>query len=507
MTPLLPFFCCCALDAPHAAQNSDRPNVIIISVDMLRPDHLGCYGYSRPTSPNIDRLAADGALFENAVSSTSWTLPAHAALFTGLADSVHGCTDTDTRLDDSRTTIAERLKARGYRTVGFFAGPYLHPVFGLAQGFDDYIDCTSYAADASHAAEKRGSVEGQKLMAASHADVTGPRTYDHVRAWLDAHVSFPGASPASRPASAESAAGDASPPPAPFFMFIHLWDVHFDFIPPPPFDRMFDPDYAGPVTGRNFFFDDSIHAGMPRRDLEHLIALYDGEIAWTDLHVGKILDQIDRLKLRDSTIVILLSDHGTEFFEHGAKAHRTTLFDESIRIPLIIRYPRRIAPATRVNRQAHITDVAASIIHWLSLPGADEVMGRPLIPSIPNDAPDDRLALSELDSVGRKLSSYRRLDGKLISDRRNGGTLVFDLLADPAEQRPLDRGSDLQKSLTRQVREFRALLARWRQRMPESASSQPAIPDEVLRQLKTHGYVGDAPTSLPADSQATNNFP
>ena len=97
-------------------------------------------------------------------------------------------------------------------------------------------------------------------------------------------------------------------------MFIHIWDVHFDFIPPPPYDTMFDPGYTGSVTGNNFIFDESVNAEMPKRDLEHLIALYDGEIAWTDHHVGKILARLDELGLRDNTIVMLLADHGTEFF-------------------------------------------------------------------------------------------------------------------------------------------------------------------------------------------------
>ena len=127
-----------------AAGDSTYPNILLISVDALRPDHLGCYGYGRATSPNIDKLAGEGALFENAISSTSWTLPAHAALFTGLADSVHGCTDTDRRLAENRHTLAERLKEAGYATVGFFSGPYLHSVFGVGQGFEEYVDCTSY---------------------------------------------------------------------------------------------------------------------------------------------------------------------------------------------------------------------------------------------------------------------------------------------------------------------------------------------------------------------------
>lgn len=125
------------------------PNIVVILVDTLRADHLGCYGFQRnmsPLSPRIDRLAAEGALFEHAISSTSWTLPAHCALLTGLADSVHGCLEEDQQLDESRLTLAERLSASGYRSVGFFSGPLLHPVFGVAQGFDCRLTGTRWCS-------------------------------------------------------------------------------------------------------------------------------------------------------------------------------------------------------------------------------------------------------------------------------------------------------------------------------------------------------------------------
>ncbi|MBU0617850.1 MAG: sulfatase-like hydrolase/transferase, partial [Planctomycetes bacterium] len=195
-----------------AAGDSTYPNILLISVDALRPDHLGCYGYGRATSPNIDKLAGEGALFENAISSTSWTLPAHAALFTGLADSVHGCTDTDRRLAENRYTLAERLKDAGYATVGFFSGPYLHPVFELGQGFDEYVDCTSYPELTERNGIDAKAVDSASVHERSHRDITNPRVYERASAWLTENKRRP------------------------FFMFVHMWDVHFDFIPPPPYD-------------------------------------------------------------------------------------------------------------------------------------------------------------------------------------------------------------------------------------------------------------------------------
>jgi sulfatase-like protein len=116
------------------------PDVILVSIDTLRADHLGCYGYTRNTSPALDRLAREGARFETVISSTSWTLPAHAALFTSLPDSVHGCDSERRWLDGSRTTVAEAFRKAGYRTAGFYSGPLLHRYFGLNQSFDTWED-------------------------------------------------------------------------------------------------------------------------------------------------------------------------------------------------------------------------------------------------------------------------------------------------------------------------------------------------------------------------------
>jgi arylsulfatase A-like enzyme len=449
-------------------QNESSPNVVLISVDTLRPDHLGCYGYTRNTSPRIDRLAAEGTLFENAISSTSWTLPAHAALMTGLPDSVHGCLDTDKRLSDSRTTLAERLKAVGYATVGFFSGPYLHPVFGLSQGFEKYVDCTSYPQLNEKTAKGTGTLEGMAIWQASHRDVTNPRVYKAVHAWLTQNRERP------------------------FFMFVHLWDVHFDFIPPEPYDQMFDPDYQGSFNGENFLFDSRINARMPKRDLEHLIALYDGEIAWTDMHVGKILDDLDALGLRDTTMVVLVADHGTEFFEHGEKGHRQTLFEEAIRIPLIMRYPGRIPPGQRVTTQTSIIDVLPTIMELVGLSASADVMGRSLVPLfLDGSLAGDNPAISELYSAGRRLRSFRRSGRKLIRDEVTDRAWVYNLLEDPGELSPVqDIHSSLVQAATGDARLGEKWLAEYQNTILPGPAATSHIPPALLEKLRSLGYVG-----------------
>ena len=443
------------------------PNVVLISVDMLRPDHLGCYGYARDTSPRIDRLASEGTLFENAISSAPWTLPAHAALMTGLTDSVHGCTDTNRILAARQTTLAERLKAKGYATVGFFSGPYLHPVFGLSQGFDEYVDCTSYSQLSKKTVSATGTVEGRAIWEVSHSDVTNERVYKAVQEWTTKNKRRP------------------------FFMFIHMWDVHYDFTPPEPYDRAFDPDYQGPFDGKNFVFDQWINARMEQNDLEHLIALYDGEIAWTDAQIGRILDGLDALGLRDSTIVALVADHGTEFFEHGEKSHRKTLFDESIRIPLIIRYPGEVPHGKRIETQVSIIDVFPTIIELIGLPTSPDVMGQSLVPLFSNRSlARDNLAVSELDSLGRKMRSFRRRGCKLIRDEVTGRLWVYNLLEDPDELHPLKSlDTPLAQGIVRDARLAERRLNAYRNAL-SSETSGSSIPPQVLEKLESLGYVG-----------------
>jgi arylsulfatase A-like enzyme len=444
----------------------DAPNVLLISIDTLRPDHLGCYGYARPTSPRLDQLASEGVLFENAISSTSWTLPAHAALFTSLADSVHGCYDTSRKLPSNLVTLAERFAAEGYKTVGFFSGPYLHPAFGLDQGFEHYENCTSYA----QAMEGRPIADwGQDtdIMRSSHRDITNPIVYKAVKSWLDLNRD------------------------SKFFVFIHMWDVHFDFIPPPPYDTMFDPNYTGQVTGEDFLFDESINEDMPQRDLAHLIALYDGEIRWTDHHVGVILDDLKRAGLLDKTVVAVTSDHGTEFFEHRQKAHRKTLFDEVIRIPLIVRCPWRLMPGARVRHQVRIVDIGPTLLELAGLPPVQDVMGYSLVPLASNQPlAFDNLAISELFSVGRRIRSIRTLEWKFTDHRTRDLRWYVELLSDPHERQPV---KDLTTSRGRQIsaRYDRVLKDLDAHRSRVLAATEPSeIPERVLKQLETLGYVG-----------------
>ena len=159
-----------------------------------------------------------------------------------------------------------------------------------------------------------------------------------------------------------------------------LWDVHFDFEPPPPFDTMFDPDYTGNYDGRDFFTDPKINASIPERDQQHIISLYDGEIRWTDSFIGKIRRDLESKGLWENTVVVITSDHGTELFDHGAKGHRTTLFDELIHIPLIIHFPRTVIGGRRHSQQTQMIDLGPTLRDLVGLPPVSVTMGESLGP-------------------------------------------------------------------------------------------------------------------------------
>ncbi|MEM7518260.1 MAG: sulfatase, partial [Planctomycetota bacterium] len=271
----------CGPQTSGSAKVSARPNVLLISIDSLRADALGCYGAAGDVSPHIDALAAQGVLFEDALSSSSWTLPSHAALFTGLPDSAHGCDSNESRLSPQHETLAEHLSSAGYETAGFWSGPYLHPLFGLAQGFEHYIACTGFEVfGAKSLGDARRGVApwGEaRANARSHQDVTGPRVLEAFETYLDERSSA-----------------------KPFFAFVHLWDVHYDYIAPTEWrERFAKADYDGPMDGSARAIYEATRgkrpgapaAGLNQADVEQVRALYAAEVAWTDHHVGALLER------------------------------------------------------------------------------------------------------------------------------------------------------------------------------------------------------------------------
>lgn len=433
---------------------------MLISIDSLRADHVSAYGYSRPTTPTIDRLARDGVTFAHAVSTTSWTLPAHAALLTGRHDAEHGATLPQSSLDPSIPTLAEAMAAAGYRTVGLYSGPFLDPTFGLARGFEEYVACTSDSA----LIDGRRQRSRARAHAASHKDVTNPLV-----------------------AAAFTRAVDGRDE-RPSFFFVHLWDVHYDLLPPPPYDRMFDPDYVGDFPGYAYRRAAAFKPGMAKADYEHVLALYDGEIRYTDDTIAGMLANLERAGLLANTVVVVTSDHGDEFLEHGGKGHRRTLFQEVLAIPLVFWAPGRLAPA-RVKTSASLIDVAPSILAITGTRGLEDITGRSLFDSDGAPLLDDRVAIAELrfNATRPALKAAYAHPHKVVVDVRSRTAEYYDLEADPDEQAPadpqsLDEGRRLVEALDRFYE------------APARSRKKPAAPEKKLtpameKRLRALGYL------------------
>ncbi len=442
--------------APAVATES-LPDIVLVSIDSLRPDHLGCYGYRLPTSPNIDLLAAGGVRCEQALSTTSWTLPAHAALFTGLNDSTHGLVTNGLRLSEHATTLAQCLARRGYRTAGFFGGPYLHPAFGLGQGFETWESCMTPVTE-------QLITDGKLGGEAAHADVTGPRTLAALGRFLE------------------------QPDPRPLFLFVHLFDVHYDYNPPPADVLPFDPDYTGTLDFSHLESNPAISKDMSPRDKQHLVALYDGEIRFTDRNLTQLLALLERQRSERSRLLVVTADHGEEFFEHGHKGHQSSLYDELVRIPLIWNWPGHLQQDTLVREPVRIIDIMPTLLSVAGVKDPPRMQGRNLWPLLTGKPLPEEPALLELLVDQNDVRALRRPQTKIIDWRgQSAATCGFQLLRDRFENQPVGldqewvaRGkTELQQALGRNAALRTELRA-----PPEPLELSP----ELNARLHTYGY-------------------
>lgn len=433
--------------------------IILISIDSLRADHLHCYGYPVVTSPNIDRIADEGILFQRTIAQAPWTLPSHLSMLTSRFVKSHGVDEGNKKLNAETVTLAEVLQQEGYATAAFVSGPWMHPQFGFARGFDFY-NMESGSADAIR----------------SHSDITSPAITARVMEWLN-HF--------DRKRN--------------FFLFIHYWDVHYDYIPPSPYDRIFDPDYTGNVDGKNFETDPGVNHELPEEDIRHLLALYDGEIAFTDKYIGMLFQRLIQLDLFDESLIIITSDHGDEFFEHKGKGHCTTLYDEVIRVPLIIRPPRgkdktKIIPAT-----ARSIDIAATVLKFAGCTIPDSFQGKNLPAVNPSHStenvcypafsetsvvrrgPDGRPVMFEED--GHKLLVEQNLL-KLIRENPGNTRELYSIAGNPRETKNLLQDKPELNSL------FADTINYYEKGLKgESDLEAVSLDEETQDQLKALGYI------------------
>jgi arylsulfatase A-like enzyme len=429
---------------------------VLITVESLRPEHLGCYGCAKPTSPALDALARESTIYEDAHAVTSWTLASHASLFTGLYPTAHGAVGPMDRLGDVHETLAEMLSAAGYRTAGFAGGPYLRRAHNLHQGFEHYDDHVS-----------------AETHEEAHDDVTNAELTDTVLGFLR----------------------ERRDRDRPLFLFVYYWDPHYDYIPPPPYDSLFvgPADVAVDVT--DYGITDKIGPLTSPAELSYVLARYDGEIRWTDEHLGRLLDALREAGLWDDALIIVTADHGEEFFEHGTKGHKNNLFVESVHVPLLVKYPGG-GRTGRDGRLVSLVDVAPTVLELAGAHASRPLHGRSLLEPAP---PLDRDIYFELMSVWYHATTggetrepwyaVREGDLKLVTVPRRGEQWLFDVGDDPGERHSLlPERADLAAALQQK-------LDAWRQEMElVGRYLEPGGPAELdpeeLERLRALGYVG-----------------
>jgi len=367
----------------------DRPdvNVLLISLDSVRRDFVSCYGYQPPhapdekTTPNIDAIAGEGVIFDQWYANSSWALPTHVSMLTGQPDIIHGVDLEFFAVHESRPSLASVLKEVGYATAGFYGSPALAPRFGFDRGFDEYRSC--YGPKLAEAIIGRTSLQAEIDVAMQAGDTARSTELTQVLRRRDKALTV--RSTADRSAdfvtdAALAAIERAESAQRPWFVFAHYFDPHHDYDPPAEYGRRFDPEYAGKINGRGYFGNPAVgvYSKDPNlnrrqriindRDLDHIKALYAGEIAWTDAQVGRLLDSLRERGVLDDTLVVVTSSHGCEFFEHGGIAEGGSLFEEQLRVPLILRHPGSLPSGVRVSGLASHADLMPTLLEVLGLP-------------------------------------------------------------------------------------------------------------------------------------------
>jgi arylsulfatase A-like enzyme len=385
-----------------ASLRRDDLNVLLISIDTLRPDHLQCYGYDRATSPAVDVLARDGVLFATAIAQAPSTLPSHASILTGLVPSHHGAFHhARARLPDHITTLAEILKEAGFTTAAFHGGGQMAETFGLSQGFDRYQ-----------------LVDRERFS----------RVVDHGIQWL------------------EETALDR------FFLFLHTYETHVPY-QAREYLKHFENEYQGrlPDLMRVAVFDEVNFGGreLSPADFDHVLNAYDAAIRVMDSSVERIIDYLKARGAYDKTLIVFTSDHGEEFGEHGKVAyHCHTVYDELIKVPLIVKLPHSAQAKTRIQSQVRSIDIVPTVLDVLGLEAPRQFDGISLVPLITGKGSpgvqDESLglplfAVSERDDAAGSLHvmSIRTNDKKLYVIKKHDDIvrrMLFDLEHDPTEQ-------------------------------------------------------------------------
>lgn len=436
-----------------SAPAPSRPNVLFIVVDTLRWDHVDSYGALRETTPAIDRLAAGAIRFERAYSTSSWTIPAVASMITGMYPSRHTATSFDRRLPAEAETLAEVLRANGYATAGVVSHAAIGSRRGFDQGYDVYLE-----------SEARG--------------------HDH--------VSTQGVTRQAVARMEAMAAGDE-----PFLLFVHYFDPHYNYKRHPEYG--FAPDSAGRLSGgEQMQALRRMAAELTPQEVDFLRALYDEEIRFTDAGIGRLLERLDALGLREETLIVFTADHGEGFLAHGHLGHTSTLYEELVRVPLILRPPGPAAAGRVVRRPASVVALTPTILDLVGVDASDMALqAGSLTPWFGGEGDGEPIEVyCEVDFVPVRASRLvpethkQALIGKRYKAIRDGaaGRLELYDLGEDAEE-----AHDLAERRPALAAELAEGLERWRAEAATEAldTTEIRLDEAEIERLEALGYVGE----------------
>jgi len=432
---------------PVPSEPDAQRNIILISVDTLRADHLGVYGYELPTSPAIDEFAGQAVIFEAGYATSPWTKPSHASIFSGLYPNRHGASTFRRAMADV-DHFAEDLTRHGYQTAAVVSNAWLtHD--GLERGFEDFVWEKNF-----HGVRAPTPVI--------------PKTID----WLEQR--------------------DKS---RPFFLFTHFMDVHADYESLASFENQFVEPYDGPAEGTSSFLV-RWELGLEQLDqegIEHLVRLYDAGIRQMDTEFGKLFNYLRENGLLENSLVIFVSDHGEEFFDHDGVHHGHTQFEEMVRVPFLMSGPG--LPIGRVATPVSLVDVYPTVARFAGFSTPDGLDGTDLIELLQTEENERAERCIFFDAScsypnrrGKPLrrgyaKGVRRGRYKLLHDTSSLETLLFDL-----EQDPLER-VNIAREESKIADELLAILQKYLEIRVESVDSGEKSA-EIMEELKAMGYAG-----------------
>ncbi len=424
-----------------SCRGSDRPRrVVLVSIDTLRADHLGLYGYERETSPNLDRLALESTVFDDAMSSSPWTLPAHASLLTGLYPSRHGLTSHERYLASDLATLPLLFSKSGYRTAAVVNSHNLAPEFGLDRGFQQY----RYVEEKADRREPSVEITDQAI------------------AWV-------------------RQAGEK-----PLFLFLHYYDVHSDYASLPEYERAFVGPYEGIADGSTAQLAAYREGKVPLSgaDAPNLIDRYDAGIRQMDEEIGRLLDFLRGEGLWEETLFVLTSDHGEEFFEHGGVLHGQTQYQEVIRVPLLIKGVG-IPPGRRVSDPVSLVDVLPTLAVRAGLGAPEGIDGVDVAPLWKGEKQDERYLFSEADhnNIEHDLTRAVRYGSfKLHFNRLSREYRLYDLSLDPGEREAVPAGhGNAMAALSKRLDAFMAI--------ERTEAPARTLSEDEIEKLRSLGYL------------------